>query len=368
MVCPDCGAKLSDEATQCDLCGTMIAAGDASMALPEEMAEPVPGECDFCGHQNPYNARFCNQCGSALPVQGMGADMGRMSKPRRIQAALRPPQPADVPAAPVPARLPDREEAVAEDSSKRASAAPGVGKQVALLIGISLAVVIGLFVITSFSRDTPVTPPSSPIANTTSGASDQIVAPPAPPLSETLATSVEEAEASIEAASTLQERLQAQRELVRLLVNGGRLDLAADAQEEVASQVGTATDWATAGHLFYDWMDQQQGAGRVYAAKKAIENYTRSLNIEDNPDVRTDMAVAYLSDPDNPMKAVEETNRVLEEHPDHIQANFNRAVMLNQIGRTDQALEQIDKVLDLADAGSPIHTRATAFRDQLASL
>jgi cytochrome c-type biogenesis protein CcmH/NrfG len=61
----------------------------------------------------------------------------------------------------------------------------------------------------------------------------------------------------------------------------------------------------------------------------------------------------------NPMRAIDEINHVLEQDPDHLQANFNRGIMLAQIGRTDQALEQFERVLSLAEAGTPAYQRAS---------
>ena len=81
---------------------------------------------------------------------------------------------------------------------------------------------------------------------------------------------------------------------------------------------------------------------------------------DENLDVRTDMAIAYLYDPENAMMAIQETNKVLESDSLHIQANFNRGIMLTQINRRDQALEQFEKVKRIiGDSEDPVFQRAS---------
>ena len=95
-------------------------------------------------------------------------------------------------------------------------------------------------------------------------------------------------------------------------------------------------------------------------SQKAVAAYQAALDMNpDNLDVRTDMAIAYLYDPQNSMLAIQETNRVLESDSLHIQANFNRGIMLNQINRTDQAIEQFEKVKRIVgDPEDPVYQRA----------
>ena len=59
------------------------------------------------------------------------------------------------------------------------------------------------------------------------------------------------------------------------------------------------------------------------------------------------------------MMAIQETNRVLEQDSLHIQANFNRGVMLANINRIDQAVDQFEKVKRIiGDESNPIYQRA----------
>jgi lipoprotein NlpI len=59
------------------------------------------------------------------------------------------------------------------------------------------------------------------------------------------------------------------------------------------------------------------------------------------------------------MMAIQETNRVLESDSLHIQANFNRGIMLSQINRLDQAIEQFETVKRIiGDPQDPVYQRA----------
>ncbi len=73
--CPQCGTENLDGALFCDECGASLAeatAAPAEVAAPAEAAPevvpPVVGalKCPSCGHENPPDARFCENCGAAL--------------------------------------------------------------------------------------------------------------------------------------------------------------------------------------------------------------------------------------------------------------------------------------------------------------
>lgn len=84
--CPQCGTENLDGALFCDECGASLselaaqpleaAPAEAkptevvppAEAAPTEVAPPVVGvlKCPSCGHENPPDARFCEDCGAAL--------------------------------------------------------------------------------------------------------------------------------------------------------------------------------------------------------------------------------------------------------------------------------------------------------------
>ncbi len=80
--CPQCGTENIDGALFCDECGAElsgVAVPQAPQVPKEEQAAPqgVPSAeveqvavgkvCQNCGHQNPQDASFCENCGAALP-------------------------------------------------------------------------------------------------------------------------------------------------------------------------------------------------------------------------------------------------------------------------------------------------------------
>ena len=387
LVCEECGARIPEGAERCDLCGApvagtvteetfegaseeapVIAAAEDVIAVEEnvvaaavtaeaEAERPEPGAspveegqgvfCNACGWLNPPAARFCSRCGAKLDERVAGASVPPPVAPPSV--AARPPvAKAVMPTAPAPAA---KAPAPAAKAPAPAATEGAVGRQVAILVGAGILLVVGLYLITVVSKNVgggSAAPP--PVAQ---------AAPQAAPLPSDVAEQAEALKAEIDRL-TGAAQLEKRRELVNLYIREERYDLAAEEQERIAEIENTEDAWTLAGNLNYDWMERQSSPGRAVFAKRAIADYQRALEINpDNLDVRTDMAVAYMYDPDNPMKAIQETNNVLERNPDHVQANFNRGIMLMQINRMDEAVAQMEKVKRLVnDSNDPVYQRA----------
>ncbi|MCS7254115.1 MAG: FHA domain-containing protein [Armatimonadota bacterium] len=92
--CQQCGTENIDGALFCDECGASLSAA-AALQLPQaaEQAEPqeatlteamqvaVGKACPSCGHTNPQDARFCEDCGAAL------VEVPEVEKPQGAPAA-----------------------------------------------------------------------------------------------------------------------------------------------------------------------------------------------------------------------------------------------------------------------------------------
>lgn len=367
MICVECGARLQPNATQCDLCG----APQSEDSLNELTAQP-PQEtvvetfsplsigrgkqsdlryCDQCGTENRPEAKFCFMCGAAL------------SQSATVIEAVSPTQP-----------LP-------KAGTEAVTAAPAFGamsKQTLLLLGGAILAVVALFGITVWSKSTfkpaAATPPAANAPAANRGNADP--APAAAPLAADLVAKVKPLEEQIKNTADLTKKYELEKQLATLFQENQRNDKAGEVMVEAAKRVNTAEAWSVAGHYWYDWMDVQQDAQqRVDAAQQAIQAYEKSLALKDNPNVRTDLAAAYLTyaiaeaprkDPNiNPMKAIENTNKVLEQNPNHIQANFNKGIMLSVIGRAEQAKAQFEKVKTLAKPGDPAYERAVTMLKEL---
>jgi cytochrome c-type biogenesis protein CcmH/NrfG/ribosomal protein L40E len=371
-VCPACGARLAPGATQCDLCGHVL--GEEKAAAPESTStdptptssaptasEPTPASepasdtapedappeeslngpfCVHCGAKNPDYARFCHKCGHALHT----ADVPEGSVPVVQATPVVPAAEAETDSPALPPEMP---------AGERPDSDPG--KRALTLVGVAVVAVLALFFISQISwDDAPAAPQQA--ANTATP-------PPAPStptvLPDDVLAEVERLEGEIEAASTEEERLEAQEQLAGLYAQAGAFDRAAPLQQEVAEGRQTALAWADAGSLFLAHMLRTQGPERADYAQRAAENYERSLALNpDDLDVKTDLATAYLNDATNPMRAVEVVKEVLETNPDHVRANFNYGLMLAQINRTEQAQTQFEKVVNLTDPADPVHQRA----------
>lgn len=328
--CPDCGARLHAESTQCDLCGVPVETARPE-AVPVTPVEGSPGPyCNECGNENPPGSRFCSQCGSPIV--------------REV--------PTSAPASPEP-------------SATTATSEP-IGRQVIVLVGGALLIVLALFVVTLVSRQ-----------NVSTGGGESFQAPPsaisvleesqAAPLDEELEARVAAAEEEIRSLQG-EERLERQHQLVHVLVENGRPDRAAVQQQEIAEQTGQPDHWRDAGDLYFEWMELAETQHRMDIAQLTVHAYDRVLAHDpENYDVRANLAWALQYDTQNPMRAIDETNYILTRAPDHVQANFNRGYFLMRINRFDQAVEQMERVRELAGPTSPVGEQAAFLIDIIRS-
>ena len=359
QVCPECGARLAEDAEICDLCGRPVVEEAEAVATPapveaveapasrpiatDRPATPSGVYCNQCGWRNPIGARYCSMCGTRIQDLPFAPETPRQAPPPQVprQVALEPPETtvATGPATPDAA----------------ASERQAVTRQVGIIVGAGVLLVVVLFLITAISKDQSAAPPSTAVTTP----------PPTPPmdtgiptpLPAQLAEQVAVLETEIEQLEG-EAKLTKQRELANLFIGGGRLDRAALVQQEIAEVQGTPEEWKRAGDLFYDWMSTLQDPAKPPVAQQAIAAYQRVLEVQpDNHDVRTDMATAYLSS-NNPMQGVQEIKRVLEADPEHLHARFNYGIMLALIGRGEQATEQFEAVKELVGPESRYYQQA----------
>lgn len=355
QTCESCGARLGAGAEVCDLCGTPVDPSVQEVSSPEsdngsgEQPEQPTGEvlpetevahagvsrddaCRECGHGNPAEARFCNQCGARLDTRD----------PEVLPKGARP-------AVPPPAEP--------ESDETRGARAPldetdkAVGKQVMIVVSAALLLVVVLYAITAMS------------GGSSGDFSIGAVQPDAEQVIEPLASQWTAREAELKAevdAAVGDDRIEARRRLIDLYFAADRLDFAAEQTALIASATSSEQEWILAGNLYFDWMQRAPDTQKAPWAREAVAAYQEALALNpDNIDVRTDMAIAYLYDPQNSMMAIQETNRVLEQDSLHVQANFNRGIMLSQINRVDQAIEQFEKVKRIiGDPDDPVYIRA----------
>jgi ribosomal protein L40E len=352
--CSECGASVPDEAGVCDLCGSPV---EPSKKLDPVLSDSKKGPslreagstsdsggeggnvavfCNQCGHENPANSRFCSSCGSkleTLPVSESISSSGGQGAV--VEAEVGNVKPAG------------------ESAGDKASASEkATGRQISIVVGAGALIVLALYLI-SYLSSSPDRPASSVAVSNE--------APVSGPLTGPYTSEAEKLLGEIEDLSG-DDRIDKQWELVDLYRSASRLDLAAVEAEKIASIVQTERSWIDTGNLYFDWMDRLDTPFKGPYAARAIDAYEKALEINpDNLDVRTDMGIALMYDPTRAIRAIQETTKVLEMDSLHVQANFNRGIMLRQISRMDQAVAQFEKVKRIiGDPENPIYQRAEA--------
>ena len=277
---------------------------------------PAPPVCPSCGAIGRPGAERCELCGTAYAgaddaVRAAEADAdvcptcGAANPPgarycnqcgRELATAPSPP-----PAAPL---------RPASDSAP--------GRRAIGLIGLGLAIVAGLYGATLWSQQRAADAP--PSAGDAIAAADPIPDGPTPPLPP---------------------------------VNQAQAD-AFEAQE-------TADGWYEAGRFYLTAAFEARETNPVQSAqwaRRAVENFERSLEIAPDPDVQLAVAEASQFDPSTPMRPVTELQSLLAAYPDHVGANLMMGERRLLIGRLDSARVSFERVLALTEPGDPVRERA----------
>jgi tetratricopeptide (TPR) repeat protein len=270
-----------------------------------------------------------------------------------------------------------------EPSDEATETASLLTRQVGLTVGLAILVIVGLFAATTWSQqmdwgasDAASNGPVASSGGAAGGGAQPMGTPSASggssadlatlvqnnaqdSIPEQLRTQIATLEDEIAARSGEEQRAK-QQELANLYVGAGQLGRAALVQRRIAEANGQAEAWRRTGDLLYSWMEALEGKQPVSSAvaEHVVTAYQNVLEQQpDNLDVRTDMATAYLQT-NQPMRGVEEINRVLETDPNHFQARFNKGIMLTMIGRAEEAIQQFEQVKTIVGAESPYYQQA----------
>ena len=415
--CPSCGAHVSAAADRCDLCGTSVEASSDAPDESDDTAPPAPdssreadegsapdeasgeeGEdaptvfCNQCGWENPPGARYCSRCGEELQ------DLSAMSTPpagtRRVSA--------DLPTGTAsgdsedsggdsPPSSSSSDDAPSEDEAADEQAA--MGRQIALLVGGALTIVLGLFLLTQWSAqydwnsESASEAPSAQAGGngsgpasasggggqqprSTSGQGGDRAAPmdlrslldqTADSLTGAVAGQIDSLRTRIEQASGA-EKQELQSELVNLFIGAGHPDRAAVVQKDLAEATGAVDAQRRAADLLYRWMQKVQGQGQreqiFQVARHAAQAYEAVVERRpDDLDARTRMGETYLLT-NEPMQGIKAINAVLDDDSTFVPARFQKGLALLQINRLDQATRQFEMVQKYAEEGSPFARQA----------
>lgn len=399
--CPSCGAEVPASTDRCDLCGTVLEDPDSEVqeTAPGAQASEEGGEenrdapsdsgssgdegeeeasvfCNECGWENPLGAQYCSRCGGALQ------DLSAADVPEGTR-----PIAADLPTGPADG---SNDAATDADGSVPPEETQGaMGRQIMLLVGGALLLVVGLFFVTQWSAqqdwggdgstDAPAASaetgpagsgPASGASQMPSGGSggggeltdlETLLDQTGTSSPGAMAEQIDSMEARIEQASGPEKR-EAQAEFVNLLIGAGQPGRAAVVQSEIADATDAVDAQRRAADLLYRWMQKLQGEGQreqvLEVARHAARAYESVANERpDDLDARTRMGEAYLLT-NRPMRGIKEINAVLDDDSTFVPARFQKGLALLQINRLDQAIRQFERVKQFADEESPFVRQA----------
>ncbi|WP_412070565.1 tetratricopeptide repeat protein [Rubrivirga sp. IMCC43871] len=141
------------------------------------------------------------------------------------------------------------------------------------------------------------------------------------------------------------------------------------AADQFAAQ-GTASGWYESGRYYLTaafTSVQSDPTSSVRWARRAIEDFDKSLAIEDSPSVRVALAEAATFDPSDPMRPIQELRAVLEADPGNLDATYLLAERRMMIGRVDSARVAFERVIAEAPPGSAVRQRAEAALARIAA-
>ncbi len=203
-------------------------------------------------------------------------------------------------------------------SAPRAERPPSdVGRRAFAVAAVGIGLVVGLYFLTVWSGNEAEVPPP---------AAEQAVGP---------------AQAIPEGAPPLPDSLQA-------------------AADQFAAE-GTPAGWYESGRYYltaaFD-ARQTDPTSSVRWARRAIQDFEQSLELEENADVRFALAEAAAFDPSNPMRPIQELQAVLTRDPQHVGATLMMGERRLMIGRYDSARVSLERVVALTEPGDPLRQRA----------
>lgn len=409
--CPSCGARVPDDAEQCELCGTPMeepeeerthdeaAVDEEPTEAPEEgeeEAEEAPARtsvyCHQCGFENPLVANYCSQCGTELQ------DLSDTADARPVAA--------DLPEGSDPA---SEEEMNSSEASDEGTSQAEMRSQLLWMLGVGVVLVLGFFFVTQWSQQyewggdeqSTTAPAASENGAAASGPRTSGNGAGAPggggPASgggsasgeapamggsasggETadLGSLVEELSATLDGPVTGKidslrteaenasgsARQQIQSELVQLYVGAGAPGRAALVQQQVAEAAEGVEERRRAADLLYQWMQkvaQQQNRTQSARVARHVASAYEAV-VEQRPqdlDARTRMGEAYLLT-NSPMKGIRAINGVLEDDSTFVPARFQKGLALLQISRLEEAVQQFKMVKKYADSDEPFYQQA----------
>jgi len=136
---------------------------------------------------------------------------------------------------------------------------------------------------------------------------------------------------------------------------GGRWDalqkpgIAAHYFEAHARQVESEKSWLNAAYRYFDAFqsttDSLQRKQMVESAIRCYENVLRKN--PENLDAKTDLGVCYAEGTSNPMQGIMMLREVVNQNPEHENAQFNLGVLSMRSGQYEKAAERFQKVLSI---------------------
>lgn len=116
--------------------------------------------------------------------------------------------------------------------------------------------------------------------------------------------------------------------------------------EMIAERKNGEMDWLNAAYRYFDaYKFSGDSLLRRMMVDKAIDSYKKVLDINPaNLNAKTDLGICYAEASSNPMQGIMLLREVVEENPEHENAQFNLGILSVKSGQLEKAVERFEKV------------------------
>lgn len=127
-----------------------------------------------------------------------------------------------------------------------------------------------------------------------------------------------------------------------------RNDVAATFKKQHAVSVNDYSAWNSTGDLYVRaFRESADSSYSMYFLNESIYAYNKALEVEDNAETKLKLAKIHTELTGQVMQGVSLLRQILEENPNHVQANYELGLLSIRSGQNDKALERFSRLIEI---------------------